>query len=176
MKFVTLKTRCVMALFIAGIFAAGPVLADKGDKGNKGGKKDHGDQRDDRKKDYKNDRKEDRRDDDKERHSDGDRRHFQPQQHVVVREYYTTHYHGSRCPPGLTKKNNGCMPPGQAKKWRKGYPLPREVIYYTVPAPLVVQIGPPPSGHRYVRVAGDILLIAIGTGMVVDAIADLGSM
>jgi Ni/Co efflux regulator RcnB len=39
-----------------------------------------------------------------------------------------------------------------------------------------VQIGPPPAGHRYVRVAGDILLIAIGTGMVVDAIQDLGGM
>jgi Ni/Co efflux regulator RcnB len=32
----------------------------------------------------------------------------------------------------------------------------------------------PPSGYRYVRVASDILLIAAGTGMVVDAIQDLG--
>jgi len=24
------------------------------------------------------------------------------------------------CPPGLAKKNNGCMPPGQAKKWQRG--------------------------------------------------------
>jgi len=39
-----------------------------------------------------------------------------------------------------------------------------------------VQFGPPPSGHRYVRVAGDILLIALGTGLVVDAIQDLGRM
>ena len=31
----------------------------------------------------------------------------------------------------------------------------------------------PPSGHKYVRVAADILLIAIGTGLVVDAIEDL---
>ncbi len=177
MKLAALKTRFAMALLVGSIFASGAVLADKGDKGdkgNKGGKKDHGDQRDD----YKNDRK----DDDKKSHKgngdryDGDRRHFQPQQHVVVREYYTTHYHGRSCPPGLAKKNNGCMPPGHAKKWKVGYPLPREVIYYTVPAPLVVQIGPPPSGYRYVRVAGDILMIAIGTGMVVDAIADLGGM
>ena len=29
-----------------------------------------------------------------------------------------------------------------------------------------------PAGHRYVRVAGDILMLAIGTGLVVDAIAD----
>ena len=48
------------------------------------------------------------------------------------------------------------------------------MVYYEVPQPLVVQTGPPPSGYRYVRVATDILMIAIGTGMVVDAIQDLG--
>lgn len=168
-------TKLAMALAMAAILAAGPALADKGDKG---GKKDHGDQRDDKKNDHKSSNKNDDKKSDKGKddRSDNDRRHFQPQQHVVVREYYTTHYHGKKCPPGLAKKNNGCMPPGQAKKWKVGYPLPREVIYYSVPEPLVIQIGPPPSGHRYVRVAGDILMIAIGTGLVVDAIADLGAM
>jgi len=39
---------------------------------------------------------------------------------------------------------------------------------------VLVQLGPPPSGHKFVRVAGDILLIAIGSGMVIDAIQDLG--
>jgi Ni/Co efflux regulator RcnB len=37
-----------------------------------------------------------------------------------------------------------------------------------------MQIGVPPRGYRYVRVASDILMIAIGTGMVIDAIQDLG--
>lgn len=172
-----------MALLI-GIFAVGPAMADKpawagNDKGGKGDQRD--DRKDDRK-DRKNDRKDDRRGDndksrnDHERHSSGDRRHFQPQQNVMVRDYYAEHYRGRRCPPGLAKKNNGCMPPGQAKKWRVGYQLPREVVYYEVPSALVIQIGPPPSGHRYVRVAGDILMLAIGTGMVVDAISDLGRM
>lgn len=172
MKPIALKTKCATVLLIAGIFAAGPALADKPSwAGNdKGGKNDRGDQRDDRRDDDRNSR----RDDD--RRSDGDRRHFQPQQHVLVRDYYAEHYRGRGCPPGLAKKHNGCMPPGHAKKWRVGYQLPRDVIYYSIPAPLVVQIGPPPSGHRYVRVAGDILLLAIGTGMVVDAIQDLGGM
>lgn len=66
------------------------------------------------------------------------------------------------------------MPPEQAKKWHKGRPLPREVVYHDLPPGVVVQIGIPPSGYKYVRVAADILLIAIGTGMVVDAIEDLG--
>ena len=169
MKLISLTTAVTIAL--GGILAASPAMADKDDKGKgKGGKHDRGDQRDERRDDDR------RSNDDKDRHSSGKTRHFEDRQYVVVREYYTEHYNGHSCPPGLAKKNNGCRPPGHAKKWRKGYPLPREVIYYTVPAPLVVQIGPPPSGHRYVRVAGDILLIAIGTGMVVDAISDLGAM
>jgi Ni/Co efflux regulator RcnB len=105
----------------------------------------------------------------------GDRR-FEDRQHVVVREYYVKEYHSGHCPPGLAKKHNGCMPPGQAKKWRMGHPLPRDIVYYDLPPALVAQIGVPPSGYRYVRVASDILLIAVGTSMVVDAIQDLGRL
>jgi Ni/Co efflux regulator RcnB len=105
---------------------------------------------------------------------DRDHRRFEDRNRVVVRDYYVTEYRSGHCPPGLAKKHNGCMPPGQAKKWRVGRPLPREVVYYDLPPTLVVQIGPPPSGYRYVRVAADILMIAVGTGLVVDAIQDLG--
>ena len=31
----------------------------------------------------------------------------------VVRTYYRTEYAAGRCPPGLAKKNNGCLPPGR---------------------------------------------------------------
>jgi Ni/Co efflux regulator RcnB len=101
--------------------------------------------------------------------------HFSEQQRAAVRDYYVSEFRGGRCPPGLAKKHNGCMPPGQAKKWRTGQPLPREVVYYDLPPDLVVKIGQPPAGYRFVRVASDILLIAVGTGMVIDAIEDLGS-
>lgn len=100
--------------------------------------------------------------------------HFGDAQRAVVRDYYNQQYRAGRCPPGLAKKNNGCMPPGQARKWVIGQPLPREVVYYSLPPAIVVQLGVPPVGHRYVRVASDILLIAIGTGLVIDAIQDLG--
>jgi Ni/Co efflux regulator RcnB len=103
-------------------------------------------------------------------------RHFEDRHRTIIREYYSTEYRSGHCPPGLAKKNNGCMPPGQAKKWHVGHPLPRDVIYYELPTAVVVRIGAPPAGHRYVRVAADILLIAIGTGMVIDAIEDLSSM
>jgi len=102
--------------------------------------------------------------------------HFGDQQRSVVQEYFAGQSRAGRCPPGLAKKRNGCMPPGQAKKWAMGKPLPRDVIFYDLPPRLVVQLGTPPTGHRYVRVAADILLIAVGTAMVVDAIEDLGKM
>jgi hypothetical protein len=93
----------------------------------------------------------------------------------AVNEYYGS-YSGRSCPPGLAKKNNGCMPPGQAKKWAMNRPLPPDVIYYEVPRDLVVRLPPIPINQRYVRVAGDILLIAAGTGMVMGAIEDLGRL
>jgi Ni/Co efflux regulator RcnB len=91
-----------------------------------------------------------------------------------VHDYFINESRGGHCPPGLAKKHNGCMPPGQAKKWERGYALPPDIVRYDLPPTLVVQLGVPPSGYRYVRVASDILLIAAGTGMVVDAIEDLG--
>lgn len=100
--------------------------------------------------------------------------YFTEQHRVAVRGYYGEHYGGAkRCPPGLAKKNNGCLPPGQAKKWAVGQPLPVGVTVYPVPRAVLVQLPPPPSGYKYVRVATDILLIAVGTSMVVDAISDL---
>ena len=100
--------------------------------------------------------------------------YFGAPQRVVVQEYYGQQYRAGRCPPGLAKKNNGCLPPGQAKKWAVGQSLPSDVRYYPVPQSVVVQLGAPPAGHKYVRVAADILLIAVGSGMIVDAIQDLG--
>ena len=101
--------------------------------------------------------------------------YFGEHQRIVARDYYQGQRSGGKgCPPGLAKKHNGCMPPGQARKWAVGQPLPRDVVYYPVPQAVVVQLGVPPSGYRYVRVAADILLIAAGTGMVMDGIQDLG--
>lgn len=102
--------------------------------------------------------------------------YFGDQQRGVIRDYYGKQYKAGRCPPGLAKKNNGCMPPGQAKKWAMGQPLPRDVVFYPVPNAVLIQLGTPPVGHKYVRVASDILLIAVGTSMVVDAIQDLGGI
>lgn len=91
--------------------------------------------------------------------------------------YYRPLYAAGNCPPGLAKKNNGCLPPGQAKKlWTIGQPLPSGVVFYPLPGVLLGQLTPAPAGYQYVRVANDILMMAIGTQMIVSAIADLGAM
>ncbi|MFB3080192.1 MAG: hypothetical protein ACE1Y1_00255, partial [Nitrosomonadaceae bacterium] len=63
-----------------------------------------------------------------------------------------------------------------AKKWRRGYPLSQGVVFHDLSPRMVIELGMPPAGHRYVRVAQDILLIATGTSLVVDAVYDLNNM
>ncbi len=95
----------------------------------------------------------------------------------VVQVYYRNEFAGGHCPPGLAKKNNGCLPPGQAKKlWAMGQPLPSALAFHPLPGALLAQLSPVSSGYQYVRVANDILLMAIGTRLIVGALADLGSM
>jgi len=94
----------------------------------------------------------------------------------AVYDYYAPLVRAGKCPPGLAKKNNGCLPPGQVKAWHIGQPLPGGVVVYPLPRNLELRLGTPPAGHKYVRVAADILLIAVGTSMVVDAIEDLAGL
>lgn len=100
------------------------------------------------------------------RFSDGDRR--------FIHDYYGAQVRGGHCPPGLAKKHNGCMPPGQARNWAVGRPLPADLRRYPLPPEVLIRLPMPPAGHEFVRVASDILLIAVGTGMVIDAVEDLG--
>jgi Ni/Co efflux regulator RcnB len=102
-------------------------------------------------------------------------RYFNEQHRQYARRYYTEHYagEGRSCPPGLAKKNNGCMPPGQARKWAVGQPLPRDVVVYEVPRPILVQLPPAPVGYRYSRVGGDIVLVRIQTNLIVDIMVNV---
>jgi len=154
-----------LAAILAAMLAAGPALADKPNSwGGQGkGAKHEQKERHGRDEDYGHGAK-----------SRVDLHgYFGDRERHAAREYYEERFRSGHCPPGLRKKHNGCMPPGQAKKWAVGRRLPRDVTFYDVPPRLVVELGRPPSGYRYVRVASDILLIAAGTGMVVDAIEDL---
>ena len=179
--------KTIATLLVSSLFLVNAAFADP-PPGKGKGKSDNAEWRDGKGKGKERDRADAKRPDNGNGRDDRDsdrgqarspvsvQRHFEDRHRTIVRDYYVTEYRSGHCPPGLAKKNNGCMPPGQAKKWRVGQPLPRDVVFYEVPSELVVRIGMPPPGYRYVRVAADILLIAVGTSMVMDAIADLGSL
>ena len=180
-----------LVLLFAGLLAASSAMAEKPDgPGGKDGK--HGQaeklEKQERKEDKKYEkevRKDEKKYDKEARKYDkqGPRvvevrqgGYFHDEQRTVVRTYYVEQFRVGRCPPGLARKHDGCVPPGHARKWAMGRPLPRDVVYYSVPPAVIVQLGAPPAGYRYVRVSTDILLITLGTAMVVDAIQDLDRM
>ncbi len=99
--------------------------------------------------------------------------HFGDSDRYIINDYYGGEFSRGHCPPGLARKHNGCMPPGHARRWNRGYALPRDVVYYPLPYDLVQRLPPPPPRHRYVRVGGDVLLLS-GSSVVVDAIIDIG--
>ncbi len=174
MQRISLNRIHILALVIAGALATGPALADKpskagGPKAEKQGQQEsHPSQHDKGQVEKGSQGK-----------STGGARvkvHFGDQHRSAIHDYYAAQFRSGRCPPGLAKKQNGCMPPGLAKKWVRGRPLPPDVIFYDLPHEVLVHLGTPPTGHRFVRVASDILMIAVGTGLVVDAIEDLGRL
>jgi hypothetical protein len=99
---------------------------------------------------------------------------FSGEQREAAQGWYAEKYGRGNCPPGLAKKHNGCLPPGQAKKrYEVGHPLPPGTRYQPVPAELSVRLGKPPEGYIYVTLDGDLLKLATGTLLVVDAIDGL---
>lgn len=165
----------LVTLAVSAAFACGGALADKPDfaGGGKQGKPDKeykekgGKQgKPDREYREKGDKRDDHRGGSVElRFGDDSRR--------ALADYFGMQARSGNCPPGLAKKRNGCLPPGQAKKWAKGRPLPGDLRFNDLPRDLLMRLPPPPPNHRYVQVAGDVLMIAVGSMLVVDAVEDL---
>ena len=106
-----MKKLLILAAATAVALTASPALADKGGKG-------HGDDRG-----WQSNDRDDRHDGDR-RWNDNDRRGGD--RNTGYRSSYR------HCPPGLAKKHNGCMPPGQARQqWRRGYRVPNGYGSYT---------------------------------------------
>ena len=139
-----------------------------GDKHKEHSKKEQYNDHDDRKGYYDNRDYDDR---DRSYYSGG--KFFSDRHRTALRGYYDNYTRSGRCPPGLAKKNNGCIPPGQAKKWAIGQPLPGDMAYSDLSADLARILGLPPQGYRYVQSGSDILMIN-GARIVMDAINNWG--
>ena len=92
-----------------------------------------------------------------------------------IRDLLMPHYR-RHCPPGLAKKTPACIPPGQAKKYSIGQPLPRWVDYWPVPGDVLARLPAAPHGAQYVWVDRDILLISEATKKVLDAAVILSGL
>lgn len=167
------------AFAVAGSFILAPAIAD--DDHGKGDK--HRDKQEEKfekhfdKQQDKAEKREEKSRKHADKHQDRDDirvgHYFDDRQREAVRGYYVQQYgDGRRCPPGLARKNNGCMPPGQVR-YTVGQPLPQTVTVYQVPQPVIVQLPIAPPGYRYVRVGNDILLVSPQSQLVVDVIAGL---
>ena len=168
-------SRRIAVLAIASACIGAPAFAkDNDDKGHGGGKHAEKAQKHAVKADKhaeKAERKADKRAEKRHREDIKHGAYFNDQQRTYVRQYYSEQYgSGRRCPPGLAKKNNGCMPPGQARKWDVGQPVPRGVTVYSVPQPVITHLPPAPYGYRYARIGGDIVLIEVQRNLIVDVI------
>ena len=159
------KTALLLAVLgVAGVACADMAYADKGGKGKgRGGDhyedvKRHSDHNDD----HESGHDHHSGDDDKVwiRIGDDDR-------DVIVK--YLDDDHRRHCPPGLAKKNTGCLPPGIAKKYAIGQRLPDDIIWHPVSDDLRKLLKPVP-GYQYVQVDKDILLVGEATKKVVDAV------
>jgi Ni/Co efflux regulator RcnB len=169
-------THRLIALAIASLFFAGSTLAKDGEGQGQGKGNKHAE-----KQEHKPGKRAEKQNEKAEKHAAKRVReeirhgsYFNDQHRTYVRQYYTEHYgQGRNCPPGLAKKNNGCLPPGQARKWDVGQPIPRGVTVYPVPQPVVMHLPPPPYGYRYARIGNDVVLVQQQNNIIVDIIVNL---
>lgn len=87
-------------------------------------------------------------------------------QRRVARDFYARN-----CPPGLAKKNNGCLPPGQAKKrYEVGRRLPDGYDGERLPDDLYWLLPALADDYDYRLLDGDLGIIERSTMIVMDAI------
>ncbi len=90
---------------------------------------------------------------------------------------FENRYGANRCPPGLAKKNNGCLPPGQASRlFRQGQRVPNGYNYYTdysnIPVQYRNQYNLDPNS-RYIYRNGQIYVVDPRTSLVQRIIGSL---
>ncbi|MCB9987513.1 MAG: DUF1236 domain-containing protein [Rhodospirillales bacterium] len=81
---------------------------------------------------------------------------------IIIGDYLKAHYRP--------------QPRGFNRPYLVGAPLPRDVMYQPLPRNVLVRLRPVPSGYEYVRVDNDILLMAVATHKIVDAVAILSRL
>ena len=103
-------------------------------------------------------------------------KHFSPAMRAAVRDYFTANRGNGPCPAGLIIKNARCESAFSDRAWKLGQPLPAQASPRDMSLQLLEKLGPAPSGHSYVQVDGDLLLIQTESRTVIDAVLNLGQI
>lgn len=89
---------------------------------------------------------------------------------IILNRYVEDNYRRS-APPGWSKHHHGYPPYYQkTRRYIVGYPLPNDVVYYSVPYEVRSHMKPVPIGYQYVRVDNDVLLMNAATKQIIDAV------
>lgn len=78
---------------------------------------------------------------------------------------------GGGLPPGLAKREK--LPPGLEKQLVKNGTLPPGISKRALPPGLNSRLGPLPAGTERVIVGGDVALVEIATGVIIDILKDV---
>jgi len=87
--------------------------------------------------------------------------------------YYRADYANRTCPADLIATERGCE---TRPLWTLGEPLDPLATYELLPERLLAQLGPPPNGYRYIRVADHILLMVAATRIIRADVLDLSDL
>jgi len=93
-----------------------------------------------------------------------------------IQAYFSDSYGERDCPPGLAKKNNGCLPPGQAKQYARGDVVPGGARLIRLPEDLEARLRPLPPGYVYRRADGAVLVVAEAARKVIDIVVLLSTL
>ncbi|QJW85005.1 hypothetical protein HK414_19945 [Ramlibacter terrae] len=95
-----------------------------------------------------------------------------PRYRKAVQDYPAkNHGPGKPCLPGLVKQGAACgAEAGAGAGWKIGLPVPKATKALPLPPGLLAALPKAPPGNEYVLLAGDVLLIASASRIVVDAV------
>lgn len=103
-----------------------------------------------------------------------ERASFHDEDRARVNRYYRHRIGYRSCPPGLAKKYNGCLPPGQHRNFARGEYIPANYVIQPVPNALLLQMYPAPANTTYGMSDNNLYLISQLTRQVLDSMAIQG--
>lgn len=89
---------------------------------------------------------------------------------IILNQYVSDRYRNSY--PNQWSRHHHGYPPykQQERRYIIGYPLPNNVVYYTVPYEVRSRMRPVPIGYEYIRVDNDVLLMNAASKQIIDAV------